>query len=345
MLTAVSGRYNNTVTNVYNAAGQTTSESLAISSKTYTTAYEYNAIGQRTKLTYPDTTIVERTYHATRQLHQVKVNGTVVDTRTYDAGMRLTQSTYGNGVVTDWSYFDDNLVESIDINDAFSNSLDTFDYTYDANKNVVSETRSGVMAGYSWTTDNNLPGGGVASGYDAEDRLTHWQHTGTNPTTHDWNLSLVGDWNSFTDTGTTQTRTHTDVHEIASITESGSTTNLAHDVKGNLVTNLDGDQYTWDFDNRLVSADTDSDPDPEISFEYDALGRRVKVSGTSYSRVYVYSNQQIIVRYNNGANPTVPQRRFIYASYIDEPIIYERKVAAFGNVITTTATANTRSAY
>ena len=55
MLTAVSGRYNNTVTNVYNAAGQTTSESLAISSKTYTTAYEYNAIGQRTKLTYPDT--------------------------------------------------------------------------------------------------------------------------------------------------------------------------------------------------------------------------------------------------------------------------------------------------
>jgi hypothetical protein len=50
---------------------------------------------------------------------------------------------------------------------------------YDANKNPTSETRSGVMAPYSWSTG--------PTGYDAEDRLVNWHRT--NGDSQTWNLN------------------------------------------------------------------------------------------------------------------------------------------------------------
>lgn len=41
-------------------------------------------------------------------------------------------------------------------------------------------------------------------GYDDEDRLTTFSR---NTDTQSWNFSLVGDWNSFTKNGNTETRT------------------------------------------------------------------------------------------------------------------------------------------
>ena len=210
---------------------------------------------------------MERTYHAEGELHQVKYAGNTVDTRLYDDGGRLEKSTYGNGVVTDWTYFDDNNTETIAINDANQNSIDHFTYTYDDNKNVTSEIRTGTMASHSWNTDNS-----GTSGYDDDDRLTYWK-LANNSINHNWSLSDVGDWDSFTNTGVTQTRAHNSVHEISSITESGNTTNLVHDVKGNLTTNANTHTYDYDFDNRMKSVDTDGDSVADISFEYDALGR------------------------------------------------------------------------
>ena len=65
---------------------------------------------QLCKQTYPSGKVAERLYHAHGQLHQVKFDGSLVDTRLYDDGGRLEKSTYGNGVVTDFTYRDDNLV-------------------------------------------------------------------------------------------------------------------------------------------------------------------------------------------------------------------------------------------
>jgi len=55
MLTAVSGRYSNTVTYTFDSAGRKSTESLTIAGQTYTSTTDYDAAGRVAKLTYPDT--------------------------------------------------------------------------------------------------------------------------------------------------------------------------------------------------------------------------------------------------------------------------------------------------
>ena len=74
ILTAVSGRYNNTVTQVYDDVGRMTGQSLSIDGQTYNVGTLYNARGQVAGYTYPDGKQVTRSYHADGQLHEVQIN-------------------------------------------------------------------------------------------------------------------------------------------------------------------------------------------------------------------------------------------------------------------------------
>ena len=71
-----------------------------------------------------------------------------------------------------------------------------------------------------------------------------WNRAGNN-LNQSWILSEVGDWDSFTENGVTENRTHGDAHEVLSI----AANNLVHDAKGNIVTNSHSHTYTWDADN------------------------------------------------------------------------------------------------
>lgn len=53
-------------------------------------------------------------------------------------------------------------------------------------------------------------------GYDPQDRLTSWNR-GANTQAQSWALSPVGDWQSTTRDGATETRTHNAVHEVTAI--------------------------------------------------------------------------------------------------------------------------------
>ena len=92
-------------------------------------------------------------------------DGLVVDTRTYDPGQRLMRTSYGNGVLTDFNYRTDNLVNTITTTSS-GQQLDRFVYDYDENKNVTQETRGDAMAAFSWTAQ-----GATNVGYDNENRL------------------------------------------------------------------------------------------------------------------------------------------------------------------------------
>ena len=121
----------------------------------------------------------------------------------------------------------------------------------------------------------------------------------------------VGDWNQFNEEGVPTEYTHNAVHELTSVNGQP----LDFDAKGNRLGSVDGAVYTWDFDNRLDSVDS-------VSFEYDALGRRVfeNASGGS-GNVLVCSGQQLLATYALDAAPSSPGRMFIYGDYIDEPIL------------------------
>jgi RHS repeat-associated protein len=84
----------------------------------------------------------------------------------------------------------------------------------------------------------------------------------------------------------------------------------------------------WNFFNQLCECDTRvSVGSWEVTFEYDALGRRVSRSYSSGNVVYVYAGQQVIADYARGAVTSSPTYRYVYAEclgyagYVDEPIL------------------------
>jgi hypothetical protein len=68
----------------------------------------------------------------------------------------------------------------------------------------------------------------------------------------------------------------------------------------------------WDSDNKLRSADIDA-------------------NGTGGSVVYVQMDQQTIADYSVGGAASTPTYRYVYASYIDEPVV--RKTAGTGGTL------------
>ncbi|GAB5407028.1 MAG: hypothetical protein Aurels2KO_52590 [Aureliella sp.] len=311
ILTAVSGRYTNTVGYAYDDAGRKSSESLTISGQTYTTVTSYNTKGQLTGYTYPDGTSVQRTYTDRGELYQLKHAGTTIDTRTYDNGGRMTGSSYNNGVSESRSYNSDNTLASISYSGA---SIGNLSYSWDDNKNKTAETISGTMSNYGFS----IP----TSGYDSEDRLATFNRTsGLNQS---WSLSAVGDWNSQTTNGTSQARTHGPTHELTAVAGNAVST----DVKGNMTLIPSAARpdntalgLSWDMDNRLKSADVGNNGSAEVTYQFDALGRRVARTASGTTTVYVQSGQQTIADYAAGANSSSPLYRYVYASYIDEPVL------------------------
>jgi len=144
----------------------------------------------------------------------------------------------------------------------------------------------------------------------------------------------VGDWSSVTTNGTAQSRTHGNTHEL--LTAGGS--NVTTDVKGNitvlpsnLVAQSSALGLVYDFDNKMKSADVGNNSSVDVEFKYDALGRRVGRSGSSGSFAYVQSDQQTLVDYGLGDAPSSPLYRYVYGSYIDEPIV--RKGSGSGGTL------------
>ena len=177
------------------------------------------------------------------------------------------------------------------------------------------------MSGYGFTS--------AGTSYDDEDRFTgSARASGT--FTQSWNLTKVGDWTSVTTNGTAQNRTN----EL--LTACGQS--LETDPKGiitllplNLTPQSSPLALQWDFDNKLKGADLGNNSSVDVNFQYNALGRRIARTGTGGSVVYVQHDQQTIADYPVGGIATTPTYRYVYASYIDEPVV--RKAAGTSGTI------------
>ena len=322
MLTAVSGRYTNTVGYAFDPAGRKASESLTIASQTYTVGTEFNTRNELIKYTYPDSSISNRAYTARGALSELKLDSSVIDTRSYDDGGRMTSEVLGNGITETRAYRADNLVSTI----SFSNTnIGNLTYSWDANKNKTAEAIAGVMSGYGFTS--------AGTAYDDEDRLTGYQRA-SGSFNQSWALTSVGDWSSVTTNGTAVTRTHGPTHEL--LTSGGQS--VATDVKGNqtvlpasLATQAAQIGFTWDFDNKMKSSDIDANGSADVTFEYDALGRRVARTEGFNAVVYFQADQQTIADYPRGGAASTATYRYVFGSYIDEPVV--RKTTGTGGTV------------
>ncbi|WP_419188013.1 hypothetical protein [Stieleria bergensis] len=195
------------------------------------------------------------------------------------------------------AYNTDNTLSGISFTGA---SIGNLSYGWDANKNKTSETITGTMSNYGFDV-------GV-SGYDDEDRLVNWSRDDSN-LDQSWNLSLVGDWTSYTENASVQSRTHGSAHELLTV----ASQSVSHDAKGNMTSipavlrpGSNALAMSWDFDNRLSLADTDGDGMADVQYKFDALGRRVYRDDGTAATVYVQNGQQTVVDYASGAAATSP---------------------------------------
>jgi len=298
---ATSNRYSTLVTRTYDNGNRLLSETQRIGSTNYVVSYAYDAANRKTQVTYPDASVVNRGYTERNQLSSVNADSTLIASRTYDAGLRLTRTIFGNVLTEDRTYRADNQVSSIS-----TPGINVLGYQYDANKRATQETNT------------LLPAEALSYGYDFEDRLVNWKRgpSATPTQTQTWGLSLVGDWQSTTSDAIAETRTHSPVHEITSLTKTGNpTVALTYDAKGNLVLTSAGQTLAWDVENQLASGGSA----PGLaggSYQYDALGRRLSKTTGGITTRFVHDGDQVIGEYENGTL----KRRYVYGTYIDEPL-------------------------
>jgi RHS repeat-associated protein len=81
----------------------------------------------------------------------------------------------------------------------------------------------------------------------------------------------------------------------------------------------------YDDEDRLVNwerddTDVDNDSSDDMTYQYDALGRRVQRDDGTTATVFVQNGQQTFADYTSGTAATSPTYNYVYASYIDEPV-------------------------
>ena len=113
---------------------------------------------------------------------------------------------------------------------------------------------------------------------------------------------------------------HNDVNEYTYI-GLGSGTNVTHDDAGNMTTDHNNYNYTYDYENRLVEIENGSDV---AKYTYDALGRRIeKIEYASPSNIttrYYYDGWRVLTEIEDDGQDTT-QRDFAYGNYLDEALI------------------------
>ena len=191
-------------------------------------------------------------------------DGDSVLTQIHDPGYRCTNQTFGNALERITAFArQDNLRTNDKVEDTGVIDELNFDYTYAADKNVLTETSTnGLFQDLSFTAT-----------YDSGNRITSWNRADQYPGAREsqsWNYDDAGNWNSTTIDGNTQNRTNNTSDKATELDGN----NLSYDARGNLLQDEDNQDYTWDIDNRIAEIDP-SNGSNNIEYGYDAFSRRV----------------------------------------------------------------------
>ena len=200
-----------------------------------------------------------------------------------------------------------------------SGTLDGYGYTYDAAGNRLSNAN---------LTDAALD---ASYGYDQLDRLTSDVQNGKTET---WGLDSLGNWETFNNGTTAQSRTTDAANEIQSITQPSGTTPMTYDAAGNMTS--DGtNTYVYDAWDRLVAVHQGSLSGGLVAqYSYDGTNRRIEqltdfnAKGVAQSVVHYFLDGQQVIETRLAASASTPatsvspQYQYIYSPrYIDAPIL------------------------
>ena len=210
-------------------------------------------------------------------------------------------------------------------------SIAKFDYTYVANENNI----------YRKTFDHRTNDEYNQYAYDDLDRLTAVTYHDSDAEA--FNMDVLGNRDgdqTLRDDGTVNFTVNDDTNRYTAI----GGNSISHDNAGNTIVDQNGYQYWYDYENRIIRID-DSEDEAVATFEYDALGRRIRkvVYGSpTYTEYYYYNDKwQVLAEEYDG---TSYSHRYVYGNYIDEVLImddgYDYYYYAHNHLFSTVALTN-----
>jgi len=302
-----------------------------IGTRSYTTAYAYNAGDQLTLTTYPSGQLLyyrHDSHGMTSSLGNYPSGGSGTDYVTghsHDIAGQLSSVSYGNGVTEQYGYDPARMQmtsHKAGTTSPYTNRMDlTYDYTAKAAGQMgvgstvgnagqlmnVSGTINGTSETAAYTYDNYsrlVTSDQTSNASSAQRRFAYdrWgNRTGVwNATSGGTQIQSVSNQTvSFPGTGSAPT------NRITSVT-SGATVNYSYDANGNM-TNDGVHSYTYDSENRLVNVD----PGGGASYAYDHQNRRYKTTVGSIVTHYVWQGQNVLAEHNGGTGAVIVN--YIYA--------------------------------
>ncbi len=258
-------------------------------------SYTYDGVGNRTKLTYPDTSFITYQYDALNRVTTIKdAAAATIASFTYDALSRRTQLQLANGASTNYQYDAISRLVSLTSNLA---SL-TSSYTYDPVGNRKTMTDAAGTHAYTYDKLSQLTAVDYPTGVAFADTSFTYDKLGNRTQV------LAGATTSYTP------------NTLNQYTTVGSTT-FAYDPNGNL-TNDGTNSYTYDVENRLTQATT---PTGTSTYTYDPLGRRLSKTVGSTTTRFLYDGDQLIAETDPSGTITA---KYVYGAGIDEPLTMVR---------------------
>jgi RHS repeat-associated protein len=285
---------NANISHVYFDDGLLNSETTTYSDNTpRTVTYYYDADGNRAgdtnhpAIQYPNGAYAfNYAYTGRNQLSDVNnfTSGANIAHFVYDPDGNVSTQTRDNSTSSSFSY--DGLDRVIYIGHALNGTIRTFDYAYDSVGNRKWVKREG--------------GTGDVFGYDLADQSTSILLNVSNPDTTSPGSQTIsydanGNRTTFSPYGSTDTYTTNNLNQYTQRNSSNAT----YDTKGNMTAGFDGSTYTYDAQNRVLTASRGGTTD---TFKYDGLNRQVSRQIGAGPVVYnVYDGWNLIAEYPAGS--------------------------------------------
>jgi len=258
----------------YNSLGKVVFHDRLIENKHYQLKPEYDPYGRMLSLTYPDAKTVEYEYFPSGALlKRVKMGNDVLATfNSYSALAKPVSYRYGNGVVTDNTFFASNeRIKSTSVKSPTGTEIQGFSYRFDDFGNVR-------------FVENRILQTQKSFGYDDLNRLVEWEiwEQGTPPGQEErFAYDAIG--NILEKDG----KEYVYEDERPYVLAEFDGQDFEHDLNGNQTVGLDGRKYTYDIMDRLVEVRSKNNK-PVVNFRYDASnGRVMKITPSGGTTIYI----------------------------------------------------------
>ena len=292
IITTDKGRYDVQTAHSYADDGKPLTESYTIENHTYTFTRTYDAANRVLTHTFADGKVMEWVYDNRNVVIEVKYDGEQVLTQNHDAAYRLANQTFGNSLTRTITY---GRQDNLRTNDKVGTIAElNFDYTYAADKNVLTENSpNGALQDLSFTAT-----------YDAGNRVASWTRDDqylTARETQTWNYDNAGNWDKTTIDGNVENRTNNASDEATQIDGNA----LTYGSRGNLTEDEADQEYIWDLDNRIKQIDP-SLGGGAIKYCYDAFSRRVyRRQGSTREVLLWWGKEEYSEHKDQASTPTI----------------------------------------